>query len=222
MRKSYVMMSLLAVVSIGLCGSLARSAPEPSFASLAWELDFDHQTPMMIRVQAPGQADRDTYWYMLYQITNNTGDERYFVPEFTLYTDTGQVIRSGVGVSPAVFEAVRRRHRNDLLESSADLTGRVLQGEDNARFGVAIFRDIDADARKFDIFVGGLSGETVRIELPVPVEIEQMDDEGNIQTVQQDEILLRKTLELHFRLPGEPQARTQTQVIPAGQSWVMR
>lgn len=221
MRKSRLLtLGLLATVVAGAAG-LARSAPEPRVAATDWQFEFEYDTPSPIQVRdAMGRPQ--TYWYMLYEITNRSDEEQYFVPDFVLYTDTGEVVESGAGVGPAVYQAIRRRHRNDLIENPSQLTGRVLRGADNARFGVAVFRKLDPQARSFDIFVGGLSGETARVELPVPVEVTEITAEGEVQTVARETIVLRKTLRLGFRIPGEPGARRQTVVIPAGQEWVMR
>jgi hypothetical protein len=207
--------------AVALVAGLARSAPQPSVVSLAWELQFDYQTPAPIRLDVPGEG-KQTYWYVLFTVTNKTGADRMFVPDFTLYTDTGQVLRGGKDISPSVFQAIVTRHNNPLLEDLSEITGPILQGADNARDGVAIFRDIDPQARSFDIFIGGLSGETAVVKLPMPIAVEEPTIEGKVVTVTKDSIILHKTRQLRFALPGEAGARLNARPRMIEDGWVMR
>ena len=86
---------------------------------------------------------------------------------------------------------------------------------------MAIFTDIDPAARLFYVFVGGLSGELVREKLPTPVEIAEPDNDGVVHKVLKDEIVLRKTLRLHYRLPNDASRRSQP-ATEDGNDWVMR
>lgn len=213
-------LAILAVVT-ALTSGLAHSAPEPSIVPVAWQFDVDYQSPMSIQLRLPGETQVQTYWYVLYTVTNNTGEDRYFVPNLTLYADTGQIIRAGRGVSPAVFDAIKRRHNNPLLKDPTSINAPLLQGEDNAQDGVAIFRDIDPKARSFEIYFAGLSGETVTVKLPVPIEtVEEAD--GKTEKVTKDSIVLRKTLQLSYGLPGEAAARLTNPPRLLASQWVMR
>jgi hypothetical protein len=145
-----------------------------------------------------------------------------FVPNFVLYTDSGQILHGAEGISPSVFEAIQARHHNPLLENVTSMTGVLHQGEDNAKDGVAIFQDIDPNARAFDLFVGGLSGEGVTVKLPVKVEVTEADIEGNVAKVVKDTIVLHKTLRLHYRLPDDPSRRTGSPAVADGSDYVMR
>ena len=42
-------------------------------------------SPRLIAVDVPGRG-RKVCWYMWYQVTNNTSEPRFFVPEFELVT----------------------------------------------------------------------------------------------------------------------------------------
>ncbi len=115
-----------------------------------------------------------------------------------------------------------KRHNDPLLLDQAHITGKILQGQDNFKGGVAIWRDIDPNARSFDIFIGGMSGERVKVKLPEPVKVTVIDAEGNKQETTTDEAILAKTLQLHFWLPGEAAARSANTPQLEKKEWVMR
>ena len=208
------------------CVADADVAREPEVHgqnAAALERHLEMRDPTPIRVEVPGQAGKQTYWYVLYTVTNRTGADQTFVPEFTLYTDTGQVIQAGQNVSPSVYQAIVQRHNNPLLEPSTAIAGRLLQGEDNARDGVAIFTDIDPDARVFDLFVGGLSGERAVDTLPVPITVQRVNPQtGEFEEVQTRQIVLHKTRQVTYRLAGEAAARATSQAERIADGWVMR
>ncbi len=216
-----------AVVAIGLAAglvSVARSGPppKPSDIQISWQLEFNYETPRMISLKLPGEQERHTYWYVLYKVTNHTGEDRVFAPDFVLYTDTGQILRAGEGVPAAVFTEIQKLHNNPLLVSMAAAAGPLLQGEDNAKDSVAIWRDFDPAARGFDIFVGGLSGEEEKVKLPAPIQTVVRDDRGELVEVTETEMVLIRTLMLQYKLPGEAESRRQITPELAKQQWVMR
>ena len=219
-RLAVLMLSVLAVMA--WAAPWAMSAPQPKVVPTEWELSFSHQAPQAIQVRVPGEAAPRTFWYMLYSVTNQTGQDRMYVPNFVLYTDTGQVRGGAEGISPTVFEAIVARHNNPLLESVAGMTGMLLRGEDNAKDGVAIFEDIEPEARAFDLFVSGLSGEGVTLKLPRPVDVMEADTEGRTRQVVRDTVVLHKTLRLQFRLPDDPVSRLSRPALADGSDWVMR
>ena len=213
----------MTTTSTGPSDVLAKvpQVPEPKIVAARWQLDLDYQRPRMIRVRIPGTAKPQTYWYMLYTVTNKTGADRIFEPGFDLYTDTGQLLHAEDEVSPYVFSAVKRRHNNPLLVSDVTIRGKLLQGEDNAKDGVAIWRDFDPKARAFDVFITGLSGESIRVKLPVPLK-ETVVEDGKKVTVVKNEVLLRKTLKLEYSIPGDAAARGQIEPKFIKSDWVMR
>lgn len=234
-------------LALGLA-SLAQSSapPKPSVVPVSWELDFEHQTPQPITLRLPGEDKSVRYWYMLYIVTNKSKSDQYFIPDLTLCTETGQVRRAGVGVPAAVFDAVQKRHNNPLLVDQATITGKILQGDDNAKHGVAIWPEYDPAARAFDIFVGGLSGERAKVELPAsapsaeppkkaaaeaPGEKAEAAAEGQEQPAKKPaekpadksrEVTLSKTLRLSFSIPGEASARDRNAPALVSREWVMR
>lgn len=203
--------------------SLESATPQPSEIPIDWQFEFEplHE-PRPIRFRPPGlDADR-TYWYVQYEVANRTGEEHDFIPDFTLYTDTGQILKGGSGVPTGVAKKVKELYNAPLLLSSSQITGKLLQGADNAKRGVVIFEDIDPAAGGFTIFVGGLSGETQTVELPRPVVMPEVNAEGQTVMVKKNKVTLARTLALTYDLPGEAASRTLTQPRLLRKYWVMR
>jgi hypothetical protein len=94
--------------------------------------------------------------------------------------------------------------------------GKLLQGADNARTSVAIFRDFDPEASRFTIYGGGFSGEIVRVPNPA-FDAAQGDSEANPQF-----FTLRKTLAIPYDLPGDPVTRRGSAPVRGTREWVMR
>ena len=192
--------------------------PRPKVVAVKWQLEFEYKTPQTITLKLAGEKKPLTFWYVLYQVTNRTKGDRIYAPEFVMYTDTGEIVRAGQKVSSAVFEAIQKRHNNPLLLDIAGVTGRLLQGEDNAKDGVAIWRDFDPKARGFDLFIGGLSGERETLPLPVPIKVR--DAKG--KEITKTETILSKTLQLTYSVPGEAAARPRVKPALLNKTWVMR
>ena len=217
---------LLAVMASGLLAvgiALAGTAPRPESMPVTWELDFEPLGVIRpIQIVLPGDSEATTFWYLRYRITNTRGDDQVFIPSFDLCTDTGQLFNAKTAVPRVVFQEIKSLHNQPLLRGLADITGKVLQGEDNAKDGVAIWPDFDPAAGRVDIFVGGLSGEHQTIALPSPIETTIINDEGVEITVRVEEVVLKKTLRLGYTVPGEAAARFNTPITLATESWVMR
>lgn len=216
MRKCLYFMALclvFAAVAQGL-----RAEPKPSPFPVSWELKFRFMDPVKVSVFLPGQSDPVVYWYMLYTVENGTDREVDFFPRFDLVTDTLQVIPSEIRVSPEAFQAIKRRSGDPLLLPPEKTTGRLLRGADQARHGVAVWRDFDPQVREFKIYVGGLSGEFVRVR-NAAFDAERAEGEDNPRY-----FTLRKTLEIPYKLPGSVQTRrlATPERIADEQKWVMR
>lgn len=196
----------------------AHTAPKPMPLPVKWELDFTFERPHPIQVYLTGKAKPQLFWYLRYTLTNNTKDDQIFTPEFLLYTDTGQLLTA---TAPAeVFKAIKKHHNDPLLKR--DTAGRILRGTDNAKRGVAIWPDFDPEAGAFDIFVGGLSGETVVVELPNPVVVAESTSEGDVRKVKKSTLELSKTYRISCSVPGEAAARIRAHVKIVSRTWVMR
>jgi hypothetical protein len=211
--KSYLVYGT--VLTAFLAGLCVAAAPTPAIVQRAghWTLDVRYEQPQQI-VLPWGPRGEQRFWYTILTVTNRTGMDVEFYPRCDLMTDTLQVVPAGRGVPPVVFQMIQQRHgsRYPLLESLQNVPNRVLEGEDNARDIAIIWQDFDPQAAGFQVFVGGLSNETVMIPHPV-----ETDVHGRPVP-----IFLRKTLELKYTLRGDPSLRSSVEVVYKGQGWVMR
>ncbi len=201
-----------------LVAGSGQAVPEPSLVPKSWELKFRYRDPERIAVMLPGRSEPVVYWYMLYTVENDTDEARDFYPTFTIVTDTLNVVESEIGVSPEAFRAIKRRWEDPLLLPPSQINGKLLIGEDRAKRGVAIWPDFDPQAREFTIYVAGLSGETTRIANPA------FDAGKPVGPRNPRVFILRKTLELPYRLPGgaEERARAVPERLSREPRWVMR
>ncbi len=220
MWKIAVAAALMIIVAVQ---GTAYTVPEPSLAPLSWELDIELHPLRSIQVKVPGKDEPQLFWYLRYTLTNNTGQDQSYVPEFVLYTDTGDVLRAGKNVPAVVFETIKKVRNEPLLKDMTGMTGKVLQGQDNAKDGVAIWPDFDHDAGEVDIFIGGLTGETQEIKLPRPIKATEVDPvTGEEKTVEKDKIIVSKTLHLEYVVTGDPMAADRTPAELKKKNWVMR
>lgn len=201
-------LALLAVWWFGTADTLAY--PTPQIVSKSWQLDFTFEPPRPISVTRP-DGSIEWYWYLTYKVTNNTGDDRLFIPDITIATDEGDIVNANRSIPTAAFDAVQKSTGNPLLESPMQVIGKLLQGPDHARESVAVWRDYGKDVGEVRVFVQGLSGETVEIQTPDPADASR--------TVK---VLLSKTLMATYQLPGLAASPQDQPVVAKGQKWIMR
>lgn len=208
----------VSILACGLTAGSVAAAPKVGVATTSWELDFKFFDPQRITLQLPGDAEFTTFWYVLYEVTNNTGREVEFYPSFRLVTDTLKVVEAGEEISPSVYDAIAARHRNEwpFFAPPWKVTGPVLQGTQNARASAAVFRDFDKQASRFTVFVGGLSGELARVANPAVSRGAEALGTGKPYFV------LRRTLAIRYDFPGDPNTRVSAVPIRRGREWVMR
>lgn len=197
--------ALSAMLLSAVCAPVHAEFPEPSPYPISWELDLDYNTPQRIIVTPAGTNTPVAYWYMTYTITNNTDQERVFLPFFELLTADGQVIRSDKSIPGNVFTAIKEREKNEFLEPAVLIGGELRLGEDEARESVAIWREPMPEMGSFSIFAGGLSGEAVTIK----------DPKGN-------DVILRKTLQLNYFIRGDEVYPGEDEIDVDANLWVMR
>jgi len=113
-----------------------------------------------------------------------------------------------------VFELLKTRHKSryPFLEPLQKVGNKILQGEDNAKDIAVIWPDFDAQANNIQVFISGLSNETVAIDHPV-----EKDEMG--RPIQ---VYLRKTLELNYSLRSDPAVRSDSDIAYKGKRWIMR
>jgi len=222
--------------------STVFAQPEPSPVRVSWELSFKPTPPMRIQVKT------QTYWYMLYTVTNNTGEDVNFHPEIVRVNEIESELPAGkveaqpqkaaritldpaiVGPHSKVFQTIQQRHAktHPFLVPPVDAIGKLLQGDDNARTSVAVFHDLDPRVSKFTIYVSGLSGE--RITKPNPAYDPQRagnktDKTPGMTSDNGDNpkfFVLRKTLALPYILPGDVKTRKSAKPKLGRMTWVMR
>ncbi len=187
--RRIITLSLLAAALIG-AGSLSLAsrtfaAPEPSIVPISWELNFRHGDLQRLITTVNGSPV--TYWYMRYTVINNSNQDVLFTPDFQLSTDTGQVQPAFKDVPSAVVTQIKSMYKNTQLLGPNEILGKLLQGEDNAKDGVIVFSNIDPDARQYQIFIAGLSGETAQVDNPLT----------------HQPAVLQKTLILDYTIPGQ-------------------
>ncbi len=199
-----------------IAASLYAAAPQPAVVPSPdnWMLDVVFEHPQDISVKLPGDAKLRRFWYVIMTLTNKTGKDVDFYPRCELMTDTFQIIPAGMGSSSSVFDKIKKRHKSKypLLEYVEQTSNKILQGQDNAKDIAIIWPDFDARAKGIKIFIAGLSNEATVIEHPTA-----KDENGRPVRV-----YLRKTLELSYSLPGDPDYRSDADLQYEGKSWVMR
>lgn len=219
LRHKMLAFSALVICMVARFGVTALAeVPKPAEVPKSWELKFRFEDPQRVAVYEPGQNEPTVYWYMLYRVENATDQEVDFYPRFDLITDTLDVVSDQREVSPEAFKAIRRRAGQPFLLPPEKVAGKLLIGEERARYGVAIWKDFDPKARAFAIYVHGLSGEWTKIRNPAFDEDKPSSDENPRYFV------LRKTLKIPYRFPGSESMRHKAvpQRIPEKQTWVMR
>ncbi|GEM_PF-686616 len=200
----------------------AGTFPKPLTVPQQWQFEIELGDLRPIAVRLPDKKEDQIFWYLRYTVTNRSGEDRILVPEVILYTDTGAIIRSGKQTPMVVFDKIKAVYNDPLMKAPTAMTGKLLQGEDNAKGSVAIWPDFDPNAGKVSIFFGGLSGETVSVNLPAPITVVEPDWRGKEHTITKDKLLLVKTLELQYAIPGEKAARRHLAPRLIKQQWVMR
>ena len=205
--RRIITLSLLAAAVIG-AGSLslasrAFAAPEPSIVPVSWELNFRHGDLQRLVTSVNGKSE--TFWYMRYTVINNSNQDVLFTPDFQLSTDTGQVQSAFKDVPSSVVTQIKSMYKNTQLLGPNEILGKLLQGEDNAKDGVIVFSNIDPEARDYQIFIAGLSGETAQVDNPLTHQA----------------AVLQKTLILDYLIPGQA-IGIQPQPKLKAVKWVMK
>lgn len=204
-RKLPLVLLLAAVALLALGRTPLAAFPEPAIVSPSWNLDFTAGKPQPIAIEEIDGSVR-WYWFMPYKVVNNTGEDRLFIPEITIATDTGRILPAGENVPASLFDKIKRQLENPLLQSPIEVVGRILQGEDYARESVAVWPAFSEDIDELTVFIGGLSGETQTATHPLTGE----------------PVLMRRTRMLQFSLPGKPANPQNQPVIARGERDVMR
>jgi hypothetical protein len=210
----------LGVLGLGVLGlgESALAAPSPSVAPLYWELDFEFTDLQRIEITLPGDRHPTPFWYMLYTVTNNSGKDVDFYPTFELVTSSLEVVTAGDHISPTAYQVIAARHRklNPFFRNPAKVSGKLLQGPDNARTSAAVFRGFDPQANALTVYVAGLSGEIASVPNPI------FDPQTPESAENPRFFPLRKTLAITYDVPGDVRTRRLAAPIRRDKVWVMR
>lgn len=215
--RATIALAALAFIGVGLPtlgGTKAVAYPEPSIYPVAWEFDFDYRTPRRIVVE--GRDGRpQAYYYMVYTVTNDSDEERLFLPVIEMVTDDGRIIEANRDLPNlmSVFNTIKKQVKSLNLAAPQDMFGTLRLGEDQAKSSVAIWREPAAEMGTFHIYVGGLSGETVPLA---------GIDGKPLQNADGRPIVLRKTRQITLKVRGDEVRPGQDVVDELANDWVMR
>jgi hypothetical protein len=203
--RRFLPLTVVALVVAALAPAIRAEYPKPSPYPKTWELDFVHGKPQRVVVQdAQSNAPR-AYWYMTYQVTNNTNDEQPFLPAFELVTQDGRVIRNDFKIPRVVFDEIKKREGAKYLEPAALIAGQLRIGKDQAKDGVAIWPEPSPEMGQFSIYVSGLSGEIAQVKGATT-----------------KPVILHKTLQLNYLIRGDEVYPGEDEVNENPSQWVMR
>jgi hypothetical protein len=202
------------IIILGFAGVLALAAPQPAIVPKPgnWTTEVKFEQPLQIVLQSNNSQER--FWYLILDLTNQSGKDVDFYPQFELVTDTVQMTPAIKGTSAILFDKIKERHKSKyaFLQLPENAPDKILQGEDNALDIAVIFPDFDPNAKTINIFISGLSNETVAVDNP-----SEKDKDGNPV-----KIYLRKTLQLTYSIAGDPKFRKDQKLKFEEKNWVMR
>lgn len=184
-------------------------APEPDPIPRRWQLTVEPGPLRIMNVETEGKGNVP-YFYFTYTVTNNTGGDLLFTPSFDLASEKGDVMRSGRDVPADVTKKVLDSLNNPLLQDQVSIVGLLLQGEDNAKDGLAVFPASDLKMSDLAIYGAGFSGETRTIEVRNPT------------SGAMDKVTLRKSLMIRYAMPGEIRGQGSQPFPVAEKRWIMR
>jgi len=219
---SFWVLSLMALLAASWLAVPTVAAPKANNVQDTWTLDINYTLPQPIMIRVPGQSVPKLYWYFTYTVINDTGEDQMFTPEIVLYTGTGQITQAGAGINPFVYQKIKKIHNDPFLLDGLSVTGNLLQGADNAKSGIVVFPNFDAKAASFDIFFGGLSGDSAVVKLPSSIEVTTISLDGKVTKTQKNSVILAKTLQLKYQIGTQARDRAEAKVKLEGKGWIMR
>ena len=205
--ESSMIRRVLAVIIVGLVVITAVAAPpalahpRPSPVPHRWELRFE---PGDLRLYVDKPTNK-VYWYFTYKVTNLTRNDQIWAPEFTLFLDNGEILKSGGGVSAEITEHLLALLKNDFLKEQNELIGDIRTGAAHALEGLVIWPANDFEVSRISMFIAGISGDTQSLALP--------DGQS---------VLLRKTMERKYLAPGNVLRRAGEPMELLETEWIYR
>lgn len=193
-----------AVLGTATVVALATVAPTAGAASIAppKELDFTASELRLFKDPETGKH----FWYMTYDVVNNTGKEVRFAPRIDLVVDDGRILAQGEGVPSGAVRQLKKYLKNELLEDQFEILGEVLPGKEHAKTGLVVFRADDLEPTELTVMVQGLSRETEKRAHPKTGE----------------PVTLRKTVRIDYLVSGDPKPRGSTTYPIVNREWIFR
>lgn len=183
----------------------AQQQPTPAPYRVAWEFDVKWSKPVRTVVQVPGQANPQAYWYLPFTVTNNTDQERLFMPVAELAMRDGRIIRADRDIPGVVLEQIRKEQNNKFIETTLSAAGQLRLGAEQARSVVAIWPEPTARMGDFTILIAGLNGEYKHVK----------DADGK-------DAILHKTLQLDYKVIGDEVEPNKDPVLDVQATSIMR
>jgi hypothetical protein len=192
----------MAALAVLLAISSALAYPRPAAVAPRWELEFE---PGEVRLYVDAK-DGSKYWYFTYMVTNRTDQNQVWAPTFVLFTDSGEILPSGRAVPSRVAADIRELLGNEFLEHQNEIIGEIFHGRNHAKEGLVVWPARHLEVNEMSLFIAGTSGETASVVNPITGE----------------HVLLRKTLQRDYLIPGEALPRGSKPLELRAQRWVMR
>jgi len=117
-----------------------------------WELTFSSNPPRVINLTEG--TTNTIFTYVCYEVKNDTSQEIDFYPAIQIESENGIVATAGV--YPGAEAEISKRCGRDMLGFSK-IIGIIKPGE--TKKGLAVFKGVDAEAKKLLLYVSGLSGD---------------------------------------------------------------
>lgn len=167
----------------------ATAAPEPNPVPTRWEFDFK---PEPLRVVNLTDEDGNDAWYafLTYRVANNSGRDRMLAPLLELATDKGHVVRSGRGVPAEITREIMGIIDDPMLRDQLSIVSTMLQGIENTRRGLAVWKLPDITTDEVKVFAAGFSGESEPFFITDP------------ETGERVRKVLRKSRMIRYAMPG--------------------
>jgi hypothetical protein len=206
MRNACLLKSVLAsvVLATTVIAAVGVAAPASFASSVAPQRELEF-TPSELRLF----KDLDTgkqYWFMTYDVVNNTGVDQRFAPRIDLVVDDGRILAQGDGVSSTVVRQIKAYLKNELLQDQFEILGEVLQGKEHAKTGLVVFRADGDEPTELTVMVQGLSRETEKKPNPKT---------GAMVT-------LRKTARIDYLVPGDAKPKGTVTYPIVAREWIFR
>jgi hypothetical protein len=180
----------IAAILTALCvAPNAAAIPEPDPVPTRWEFEFK---PEPLRLAHLTDDDGNTEWYafLTYRVANTSGQDRMLAPLFELATDKGHLVRSGRGVPAEVTREIMGMLDDPLLRDQLSIVSTLLQGIENTRRGLVVWRVPNITADELKVFAAGFSGESEAFFMTDP------------ETGERVRKVLRKSRMLRYDMPG--------------------